>query len=162
MHPLLDLQLLVLLAVANTAPLLAKRVMGDRFSWPLDGGLAFFDGRPMFGKSKTLRGIVLAVIATAAVAALVGPDWRTGAVVGAAAMAGDLFSSFVKRRLALPPSSQATGLDQVPESLLPLLAVRAMLPLTVLDIAALVALFFIGEVLFSRVFYRFGLRDRPY
>jgi len=161
-HPLLDLQLLVLLAVANTAPLLAKRVMGDRFSWPLDGGLAFFDGRPMFGKSKTLRGIVLAVIATAAVAALVGPDWRTGAVVGAAAMAGDLFSSFVKRRLALPPSSQATGLDQVPESLLPLLAVRAMLPLTVLDIAALVALFFIGEVLFSRVFYRFGLRDRPY
>jgi CDP-archaeol synthase len=161
-HPLLDLQLLILLAVANTAPLLGKRVLGDRLARPLDGGLAFFDGRPLFGASKTLRGVVLAVLATAAAGALVGLGWRIGVLVGAGAMAGDLLSSFLKRRFGLKPSSQATGLDQVPESLLPLLACRAALPLTVADIAVLVALFFVGEVLFSRLFYRLGLRDRPY
>ena len=162
MHPLLDLQLLVLLAVANTAPLLGKRALGDRLAWPLDGGLTFVDGRPLFGASKTLRGIVLSVLATAATGALVGPDWRIGVLVGGGAMAGDLLSSFLKRRLGLTPSSKATGLDQIPESLLPLLACRAALPLTLADIALLVALFFAGEVLFSRLFYRLGLRDRPY
>ena len=162
MHPLLDLQLLILLAVANTAPLLGKRVLGDRLAWPLDGGLAFFDGRPLFGASKTLRGVVLAVLATAAAGALVGLGWRIGALAGGGAMVGDLLSSFLKRRFGLKPSSQATGLDQVPESLLPLLACRAALPLPVADIAVLVALFFVGEVLFSRLFYRLGLRDRPY
>jgi hypothetical protein len=32
MHPLADLQLLALLAVANTAPLIGKRLLGD--GWP--------------------------------------------------------------------------------------------------------------------------------
>ena len=81
MHPLLDLQLLILLAVANTAPLLGKRSLGDRLAWPLDGGLAFFDGRPLFGASKTLRGIVLSLLAAAAAGALVGLDWRIGVLV---------------------------------------------------------------------------------
>jgi CDP-2,3-bis-(O-geranylgeranyl)-sn-glycerol synthase len=162
MHPLLDLQLLVLLAVANTAPLFGKRALGNRLAWPLDGGLTFFDGRPLFGASKTLRGLVLALLATATAGALAGPDWRIGALVAAGAMAGDLLSSFLKRRFGRKSSSRATGLDQIPESLLPLLACRAALPLTAADIALLVVLFFLGEVLFSRLFYRLGLRDRPY
>src|SRR5262249_58539326 len=66
--------------------------------------------------------LVLAVLLTSAVAPLVGLPAAIGAIVGGSAMAGDLLSSFVKRRLALVPSSKATGLDQVPESLLPLLA----------------------------------------
>jgi hypothetical protein len=52
--------------------------------------------------------------------------WTIGVVVGSMAMLGDLFSSFVKRRLNLPPSSRATFLDQVPESLFPLLASRSL------------------------------------
>lgn len=162
MHPLLDLQLLVLLAVANTAPLLGKRILGNRLAWPLDGGLRFFDGRPLFGTSKTLRGIALAVLLGSASAPLVGLPVTVGTLAAAVAMAGDLFSSFMKRRLALPPSSKATGLDQIPESLLPLLACRGLLSLTLVDIAAVVAVFFIGEIVVSRLFYRLGLRDRPY
>src|SRR6478736_778738 len=52
------------------------------------------------------------------------------------AMAGDLFSSFVKRRLHLASSSMAIGLDHIPESLFPLLASRWLLPLNILDIVA--------------------------
>src|SRR5215471_4518386 len=154
MHPLLDLQLLVLLATANAAPLLGKRILGKRLAWPLDGGLRFFDARPLFGASKTLRGVALAVLMASAGAPLVGLPVTVGALVAAVAMAGDLLSSFIKRRFALPPSSKATGLDQIPESLLPLLACRSLMSLTLADVAAVVAAFFIGEMIFSRVFYR--------
>jgi hypothetical protein len=77
-------------------------------------------------------------------------------------MAGDALSSFIKRRLDLPSSSRATGLDQIPESLVPLLACRPMLPLTPWDIAASVAIFLVGEIVLSRALYRVHLRDRPY
>ena len=162
MQPLVVLQLLLLLALANGAPVIAKRLLGRSCAWPLDGGIAFVDGRPLFGASKTLRGVVLSILATAPAAALVGLDMRIGVIVAVAAMAGDLVSSFLKRRLKLPPSSQALGLDQVPESLLPLLACRGAMSLSALDIAAGVGLFFIGELLLSRLLYRLHIRDRPY
>ena len=81
---------------------------------------------------------------------------------GAMAMLGDLFSSFVKRRLNLSPGSRATGLDQIPESLFPLLACRNLLSLTIADIGVCVAIFFVGEVLLSRLLFAVRLRDRPY
>ena len=162
MHFLALLQLLVLLTLANGAPVVAKKMFGDRFSVPLDGGLAFLDGRPLFGKSKTLRGIVVAILATAAGAPLIGLDAATGAIVAAAARVGDLLSSFIKRRLAFKPSSQALGLDQIPEALLPMLAARAALSLTAIDIAAGVAIFLVGGILLSRLLFKAHLRDQPY
>lgn len=71
-------------------------------------------------------------------------------------------SSFVKRRLNLPSGSRATGLDQIPESLLPLLVFSRMLQLTLVDIAVITVIFFIGELLLSQLFYKLHLRDRPY
>jgi CDP-diglyceride synthetase len=162
MHMLAILQSMILLTLANGAPVVAKKIFGDRFSRPLDGGVAFFDGRPVFGSSKTFRGIVVSVLATAAGAPLMGLGLTTGVTVAAAAMAGDLFSSFVKRRLNLPPSSQALGLDQIPESLLPMLACRDALALTAVDIAIGVGIFFAGELVLSRLLYRAHLRDEPY
>ena len=95
----------------------------------------FADGRPWFGPSKTIRGIVLATLATAAAAAVLGLGWKCGGLVGIVAMAGGLLASFIKRRLGLAPSSQAIGLDQIPESLFPHLASRLFTPVTALDIA---------------------------
>ncbi len=155
-------QVLILIALANGAPVIAKKVLGDRLAYPLDCGIRFVDGRPLFGSSKTLRGFAFAIIATAGVAPLIGLDLKTGALAGAAAMTGDLFSSFLKRRMKLPPSSQALGLDQVPESLFPLLACRNALSLTAVDIAAAAAVFFVGELLLSRLLYKLRIRDRPY
>ena len=156
------LQLLALLLLANGTPLIAKRILGDRYAYPLDGNLIFVDGRPLFGCSKTIRGVVLAILATTAGAPVVGLGWKIGVLVGSFAMAGDLISSFSKRRLNLPTSSRASGIDQVPEALLPLLACRTLLSLAATDIAVCVAMFFIGEVLLSRLLYAIDLRDRPY
>jgi CDP-diglyceride synthetase len=162
MQPLALFQVLVLLTLANGTPVVAKRLFGDRFAYPLDGMLLFFDGRPLFGPSKTIRGILLALVVTVLAAPLVGLDAAIGLLVAATAMAGDLLSSFVKRRLALAPSSKATGIDQIPESLFPLLACRSALLLSAVDILAGVIIFLFGGILLSRALFRLRLRDRPY
>jgi CDP-2,3-bis-(O-geranylgeranyl)-sn-glycerol synthase len=148
--------------VANGAPVLAKKICGRRLSFPLDAGVTFADGQPVLGPSKTFRGVVASVLATAAAAPLVGVNPISGAKVGSAAMVGDLVSSFLKRRLNLPPSSQALGVDQIPESLLAMLACRDTLSLTDEDVALGVAIFFGGELALSRLLYRIHLRDVPY
>jgi len=156
------LQILVLLTFANGTPIVAKKIFGSRFALPLDAGIIFFDGRPVFGASKTMRGIVVSILITSAIAPFIGLDLTIGAIVASAAMAGDLFSSFVKRRLNFPPSSRALGLDQVPESLFPMLACRDALSLTIADIVLGVGIFFIGELILSRLLFRAHLRDEPY
>ncbi len=156
------LQITALLTVANGTPVIAKKLLGRRFARPLDAGATFIDGQPLFGSSKTIRGILVSLVITTASAPLVGLTLNIGAIVAATAMAGDLLSSFVKRRLKLPPSSRALGLDQVPESLLPVLACREALALTALDVALATGIFFLGEIVLSRLLYKIHLRDRPY
>lgn len=162
MHPFAICQLLFLLMLANGTPVIAKKLLGARYSHSVDCGLIFGDGRPLLGRSKTIRGVVLAVLVTTAGAPLLGLAWKIGLLVGSFAMAGDLFSSFAKRRLNLPSSSRASGLDQIPEALFPALACRDFLGLTPADIVICVAVFFVGEVVLSRLLYAFRLRDRPY
>jgi CDP-2,3-bis-(O-geranylgeranyl)-sn-glycerol synthase len=156
------LRLLVLLATANVAPIAAKRLLGARGAVPLDGGLRFVDGRPLFGASKTVRGIVVAVAATAALAPLLGVPAVTGAWLGALAMAGDLLSSFAKRRLGVPSGGKSTGLDQVPEALLPLLVLQDALAIAAWQVVVVTLAFFLLEMPAARVAFRFGLRDTPH
>lgn len=156
------LKLLVLMTLANGTPIVAKKLFGSHFSVPLDADTIFFDGRPLFGPSKTIRGILISFLVTTASAPLIGLDLTIGAIVAVAAMAGDLISSFVKRRLNSPPRSQALGLDQIPESLFPMLACRGALSLTIADVALGVGIFFIGAVILSRFLFRVHLRDEPY
>ena len=153
---------MVLLTLANGTPVIAKKIFGSHFSRSLDFGLTFLDGRPHLGSSKTVRGVVISILITTAGAPLVGLPPKIGALVAVIAMAGDMFSSFVKRRLNLRPSSQALGLDQVPESLFPLLACGEALSLTATDIAVAVGIFFVGEIILPGILYRARLRDEPY
>lgn len=152
----------LLLAVANGTPVIAERLLGRFLSYPLDAGKAFIDGQPLFGSSKTTRGIIVAVMATSACAPIFGVAWTTGLVIGLAAMAGDLVSSFVKRRIGHPPSSRALGLDQIPESLLPALACTSLLALTAADVILVVALFSVGELILSRLLFKMHIREQPY
>ena len=156
------LKLLILLAVANGAPVVAKRLFGNRLSYALDGGARFIDGRALFGTSKTVRGLLLSIGATIVASPLFGLDFTTGFLVGLGAMAGDLLSSFTKRRLGMKPSSKATGLDQIPESLLPALMCWKHLSLSFIDVIALVGAFFVGEILLSLLLFKAHIRDRPY
>lgn len=159
---MLELKLLALLFAANGAPIIAERVLGGRWSWPIDGGRLFIDDRPLLGPTKTIRGVVVGMLASVTMAPLAGFPVSVGLVAGAFAMLGDLLSSFVKRRLGHPTSSMALGIDQVPESLLPMLALKPLLGLDWSSIGGIVAVFFLAELAASRLLFRLGVRKRPY
>ena len=161
-HSLAILQSLVLVGAGNGAPVLFARLLGTRFASPIDGGIVLWDGRPFLGRSKTWRGLAAAVLLAACAALVMSLSWQLGTLAAASAMAGDCFSSFVKRRFGFEPSSMVLGLDQVPESLFPAVACSAYLPLGPLDIALIVLAFSVGELAMSRLFFAVGLRDRPY
>jgi CDP-2,3-bis-(O-geranylgeranyl)-sn-glycerol synthase len=159
---ILVLKVLVLLGIANGTPIIAKKLLGRHFAMPLDAGAKAPDGRPWLGSSKTVRGLGLSVLATALAAPLFGYTWKLGAALAATSMLGDLVSSFIKRRMGQRPHSQALGLDQIPESTLPLMLLHAQLGITFTQGVVIVALFFVLELLLSRLLYRWHLRDRPY
>ncbi|KAA6185170.1 CDP-archaeol synthase [Thiohalocapsa marina] len=143
--------LLTLIVAANGMPwLLARGCIRRRFAalgaWPIDGGRLLSDGQPLLGRTKTWRGLAGALLVTPLVAMLLGCDWWLGLAVAAAAMAGDLLASFVKRRLGLASSTDAPGLDQVPEALLPALAAKAALGLGWFDLAVIVVAFLLGHL----------------
>ncbi len=155
-------QALCLLTLANGTPVIVKKLLGRRWAFPLDAGVHFPDGRPLFGNSKTIRGVVSSVAVTAGLAPVLGSSVQVGGLVAVFAMLGDLFSSFVKRRSGFPPSTRATGLDQIPESLFPLLVCQKELSLTLSDVGIAVGLFFVGELIVSRFLYLLRIRDQPY
>ncbi|HBH36657.1 MAG TPA: CDP-archaeol synthase [Gammaproteobacteria bacterium] len=143
---------LILLLFANGVPVVAGKFLRDRGDWPLDFHFIAIDGKPLLGKSKTIRGILLAVLITTLVAEHLGPGWQLGMAIGSLSMAGDLLSSFIKRRLGMPSSSQAPGLDQIPEALLPLAVCITPLGLQWHEVLILVGVFWVLEVVLSRVF----------
>jgi CDP-diglyceride synthetase len=160
--PLLLLRLLLLLGVANGTPILVRRVFKDRLAAPIDGGAAFVDGRSLFGRSKTIRGVVASIAFTSLIGLFLGFDLSIAASLASLSMLGDLASSFIKRRMGLHVHAQAFGLDQIPEALLPLLALQKSLELSWSDIAIVVLAFVLLGVLLSRMLYKFGIREQPH
>lgn len=162
MQWIVDLKMLLLIGIANGTPILSQKLFGDRLAFPIDGGRKLRDGEPLLGHAKSVRGVVLSVLVSCIAGLLIDVGWLVGALVGVMAMLGDMLSSFVKRRMRLVPSSMALGLDQVPESLFPLLACAPFLHLTVLDVVGVVLVFFVLELFVSKLLFRLHLRDRPY
>lgn len=154
--------LLLLIMVANGAPLPPTRLLGSHLDRPLDGGVRLADGHELFGNAKTLRGVAAAITLTPLAAVILQRHWTDGLLIAVAAMFGDLLASFVKRRMGIAPHGMAFGLDQIPESLLPALLVRSRFELGWPELAFLVTVFTILELLLSRLLYRLRLRDRPY
>jgi len=147
------LKLLILIVVANLAPIVVQRMLRNRFATPLDCGLHFLDGRPLLGPSKTWRGYVFSILITSACAWIEGLDMATGLVFALAVLLGDSVTSFIKRRLGLVPGGYAPGLDQVLESLLPLLVVQHRFDLGLSGILGVVLTFIILNLIFWR-YYR--------
>ncbi|SFR59768.1 CDP-2,3-bis-(O-geranylgeranyl)-sn-glycerol synthase [Marinobacter daqiaonensis] len=154
--------LFVLLTLANGAPVIAARLLRQRWSAPIDNGRLWRDGRPLLGKSKTWRGLVAGILACALVAPIAGLSVGFGVAFGALALLGDLLSSFAKRRMGLAASARAAGLDQLPESTLPVVFAWAWLPIQVWQAVAVVVLFVATNVLLSPLLFRLGIRKQPH
>lgn len=159
---MMHVDLLLLLLVANGIPVLLDDLLGRRFAIPLDFGIRFVDKEPLLGTSKTWRGVMLSIIGSAVIAEVLGLTWLAGAQIAFWSMLGDSFSSFCKRRMKMDSGEQALGIDQVPESLLPLLAVREQFALSAESILTMVITFFVLELFLSRILFRLHLRKRPH
>jgi CDP-2,3-bis-(O-geranylgeranyl)-sn-glycerol synthase len=156
-----EIKLFILILIANGSPIIVARLLGPRLAWPVDMGVRFA-GNPLLGRSKTWRGIISAVLTTALAAWLLGVEIGLGLLIGATAMLGDLLASFTKRRMGIRSSDMAPGLDQIPESLLPLLALKPFTGLDAATILLLVLAFIFIELALSRIGYALKLRKRPY
>ncbi len=153
---------LLLMITANGAPIFARNLLQHRFSRPIDSGLILRDGRPLFGKAKTWRGLFAAVCLTAAVGRLLGLSSVLGGLFAFYSMVGDLIASFLKRRIGKIESSRARGFDTLPESLLPVVLLKDELSLNGLDILLIAAAFFLMEEFVSPLLYKWHIRRRPY
>lgn len=153
---------LLLVLAANGAPILATRLLGTRFALPLDGGLRLADGEYLLGPHKTLRGLLAAIAASTILARLLGLPAGLGGAVGLAAMMGDAATSFLKRRRRLGSGDRAGVLDQLPETLLPLLVLHLAGRLDLPGLAAALLFVLATAVLLSRILHGLGIRERPY
>ncbi len=163
-HPAAAQGVLVALGMvvcANAAPVLAALLCGSTLSRPIDGGRRWRDGHRLLGGSKTWRGVVASLAATAAVSAWWLGEPLTGLVVAVLAMAGDLGSSFLKRRRGLRSGADVPGLDQLPESVLPLLALRGPMGLGVGELLVATIAFFALDLVGTRLLAVLRARRRP-
>jgi len=154
--------LLLLIIIANGAPILIQWLLNDSFNLAVDFGQKLPDNNRLFGPSKTWRGILAALLATTTAAWLSGYSPETGMLVAVYAIVGDLCSSFIKRRLSMQPGSMAPLLDQVPESLFPAFMLKQVFNLDISAVILLILIFIIIELLLSHILYRYGVRKKPY
>lgn len=126
---------LLLLIAANATPVVVAYLFGGRFDMPIDSLFKRSSERPLFGAHKTWRGLAAGALASAMVGALLPCGAWVGLGFGLLALCGDLASSFVKRRMHWKSGYDAPLLDQLPESLLPLIVFNGALALD--DVAVL-------------------------
>jgi len=154
--------IVVLLLAANGLPIIARNLFQENFEYPIDFGFQLPDHHPVFGTSKTWRGIIASILGTGILAYLMGFPKIVVTRFGVYVMIGDLSSSFVKRRMGLPESSKTRGLDIVPESLFPLIMLDNYLNINMLELIIIIGIFVFVEITISPVLYRLHIRKRPY
>ncbi len=143
---MIDPDALILLFAANSAPVVVALLLGRRWAWALDAGRRLADGRPLLGAHKTWRGLAAGTFAAAAAGSAMDIGFAIGAAFGALALAGDLASSFIKRRLDRDAGRSVLLLDQLPEALIPMLALHQPLRLDAMQIVGTALLFAVMDV----------------
>ncbi len=149
----------------NFLPPLANIIWGERFNRPIDGGLLWFDKHPIFGSHKTIRGVVVSCLGGMAVSPLLGVSWWVGGIAALLAMAGDLLSSFIKRRPNFPSGRNIFILDQIFESLLPALFLSYHLDISGLQVVLILFCFipvaYLGSWFWNFIMYRPSVKNYP-
>lgn len=156
------LDVVFLLLVANGAPVVADCIFRQKFAFALDGRRVYADGQRILGDSKTLRGLAVALTSAAVAALIIGHTMTIGLLVGSFSMIGDLATSFLKRRMRLPASSRAVGLDHLPEALLPAVMLAMTYDIAAADAVVITAMFVLLATALSPILFTLGIRRQPY
>ena len=157
---------------ANMAPVFARRI--NFLNYPVDFGQKLLSA-PLFGKNKTWRGIVFAVIVAIVIfwlQMLIGVnsflDYSTfslasgalfGGLLGLGAMVGDLFGSFIKRRFRIRPGKSFVPLDQIDLALGAILLTLPLYRYTWLQVFWVLLLTFFITQIANYIGYCFKIRE---
>jgi uncharacterized protein len=162
---LVVLKTIVFLLWVNFLPPLANVVWGERFNRAVDGGRLWFDRQPVFGRHKTIRSILASLLGGVAVSPLLGVSWWVGGIAALLAMAGDLLSSFIKRRPNFPSGRNVIVLDQFFESFFPALFLSHYLEMSGMQVMLILLCFFLvaypGACFWNFIMYRPPLENYP-
>lgn len=154
------LDILILIVIANAAPVITSFIFSEQKLQPIDFGLKLKDEQALFGKSKTWSGLISSLILTSFCAYVLNYDISSGLIISTLAMAGDLISSFIKRRFKQKSSETCILLDQIPESVFPALAMKIIYSLSMIQVIAIVVSFIIIELILSAILLRYRRRKR--
>lgn len=163
---LLDLFIFILPAyIANMVPV----VCGG--GAPLDLRKEFM-GKRILGDHKTIRGTLSALVAGPVVALVLmyspmGPlssqlSFRVGALMSLGIVFGDLFGSFIKRRMDIQPGSSLPLVDQLDFIVFALLFAGLEVGLQWQHWAILLVVTPVLHLLANRVAYELRFKDVPY
>jgi predicted MPP superfamily phosphohydrolase len=158
---MMSIRIVLFLLWVNGLPPLVSMIAGNRCNLPVDFGRLWFDGQPVFGTHKTVRGIAASVIGGIVSFPLLGVAWWVAGIAAGLAMAGDLVSSFIKRRCRLECGEVVIVLDQIFESLLPLLFLNRYVPLSIIQNIFLLLVFIAISSLSSRLWSYITGRPLP-
>jgi CDP-2,3-bis-(O-geranylgeranyl)-sn-glycerol synthase len=128
---------------------------------PLDGGVNWLDGKPFLGGHKTTKGTIFGI----AIGTMVGVAQGNligGVLQSVGAMLGDIFTSFLKRRINIEPGESFPVADQLDFILFAvILSYPIQLPsweITIVIIIVTLPLHYLTNV----VAYLLGLKKQPW
>lgn len=145
-------KIVILIISANFGPLIAKDLFKKRFTTPLDFGAKFYDGNPVLGNHKTWRGVFAAVLLASFVAVILNMSFMYGLAIAIGVMAGDILTSFIKRRFGCKAGAEIPLLDQIPEALGGLLVLNLLVPVELLTFVLAPIIFIVAYVFGSRAY----------
>ncbi len=113
-------KIVIFLLTVNIIPPVLSLIFPDFGNQPIDFNRTLKDGRHLFGPHKTIRGFLGATVAGSFLGVLLGFPFFVGLAGSLLTMLGDLFSSFVKRRIGIAPGERMAVLDQFFEAAFPI------------------------------------------
>ncbi|HUY53525.1 MAG TPA: CDP-archaeol synthase [Candidatus Dormibacteraeota bacterium] len=168
--------------LANASPIYAVKIPGlKKLGYPLDFNRKF-RGKLVFGKNKTWRGLILAImvgivmitiqhyiyIHSSWVRSISKPlDYQNinfillGTLLGAGAILGDAIESFAKRRLDIKPGSSWFPYDQIDYIFGGCLLSWFVIRLSIQEYLLILGVWFVIHIVSSYIGYLTGMKDRP-
>lgn len=166
---------------ANAAPVFAKKIpIFKDWKTPLDFGKTF-QGKPVFGKNKTWRGLIFGiVVATVTImlqklvlkilntdivlagqSFLALPTLILGFALGFGALAGDAIESFFKRQFDIAPGRSWFPFDQIDYIIGAILCTLPVIRFEWIQYLSLFAVGFAVHLIASYIGFLLKLKDSP-
>ena len=151
--------------IANASPLIIAKIIHKRH--PIDFNKNFIDGRRFFGKNKSIEGFIFGIICgiiTGIFLASLNLHTIYGAsILSFGALLGDLFGSFIKRRLRMKSGDPFPIIDQLMFLLIALALYSIIIkPVTLFSLIFLSISTLILHIITNFIAYKINLKTHPW